>query len=180
MAYYTKVLQPDEQVRVIGSLHWSIYIRPVIILLIAACVLIGSLKLLDPTWQLYAQYAGAAIAILGLLVLLAAWIKRRTTEIVVTDRRVIHKVGVLVRHTQEMNVSKVEIGRCGSGPRRPHLGLRQRPNPRDRLDLGAFERGGVAGANPQRDRGGLNRPLCAPSVDGHPPIGLKPPPGWRA
>ena len=55
-----------------------------------------------------AWLAAAALAVLGLLVLLAAWIRRHATEIVVTDRRVIYKRGILSRHTVEMNVSKIE------------------------------------------------------------------------
>ena len=45
---------------------------------------------------------------MGILLLLGAWIRRRATEIVVTDRRVIFKRGLLGRHTVEMNVSKIE------------------------------------------------------------------------
>jgi uncharacterized membrane protein YdbT with pleckstrin-like domain len=48
------------------------------------------------------------VGVLGLLLLLGAWIRRRATEIVVTDLRVIYKVGVLSRRTVEMNVSKIE------------------------------------------------------------------------
>ena len=44
---------------------------------------------------------------LALLLLLGAWIRRRATEIVVTDRRVIFKRGLLSRHTVEMNVGKI-------------------------------------------------------------------------
>ena len=61
-----------------------------------------------PTWQRYALLAGGAVGVLGLLLLLGAWIRRRATEIVVTDRRVIFKRGLLARHTVEMNVSKIE------------------------------------------------------------------------
>ena len=32
MAYYTKVLQPDETVKVIGRLHWWIYGRGAVVL----------------------------------------------------------------------------------------------------------------------------------------------------
>jgi uncharacterized membrane protein YdbT with pleckstrin-like domain len=35
-------------------------------------------------------------------------IRRVTTELAVTDRRVIYKTGVFQRHSMEMNVSKVE------------------------------------------------------------------------
>ncbi len=108
MPYYTKVLQPDESVKIVGRLHWSIYRRAVVLLLIATVLLVGSEWVVDPTWQLYARYAGAAVTLLGLSLLLGAWIRRRTTEIVVTDRRVIFKRGVLALHTVEMNVSKIE------------------------------------------------------------------------
>src|SRR5262249_5051227 len=36
------------------------------------------------------------------------WLVRRTTEIAVTDRRVIYKTGLIRRHTTEMNMDKVE------------------------------------------------------------------------
>jgi uncharacterized membrane protein YdbT with pleckstrin-like domain len=108
MAYYTKVLQPDETVKVIGRLHWSIYLRAIIVLLIALAVLLGSNWLPDPDWQPYALLASAVIGVLGLLLLLAAAIRRRATEIVVTDRRVIFKRGLITRHTVEMNVSRIE------------------------------------------------------------------------
>ena len=108
MAYYTKVLQPDETVKVIGRLHWWIYGRGAVVLLIAVALYIGSYWLSDPTWQLYEQYASAAVAVVGLLLVLAAWIQRHATEIVVTDRRVIFKRGLLTRHTVEMNVTKIE------------------------------------------------------------------------
>jgi uncharacterized membrane protein YdbT with pleckstrin-like domain len=108
MPYYTKVLQPDETVRVIGRLHWSIYLRAILVLVIALAVLLGSTWLADPDLQHYAFLASAAIAVIGLVLLLVAWIRRSATEIVVTDRRVIFKRGLLSRFTMEMNVSKIE------------------------------------------------------------------------
>ena len=58
MAYYTKVLQPDETVKVVGRLHWSIYIRGVVVLAVAAALLVGSLWLPDPDWQRYCAVGG--------------------------------------------------------------------------------------------------------------------------
>jgi uncharacterized membrane protein YdbT with pleckstrin-like domain len=108
MAYYTQVLQPDETVKVVGRLHWSIYGRGVVVLLIALGGLLGSNWVSDPTWQRTAQLASGVIGVLGILLVLGAWIRRQATEIVVTDRRVIFKRGVLTRHTVEMNVSRIE------------------------------------------------------------------------
>src|SRR5438105_72676 len=45
---------------------------------------------------------------LGLLLFLAAWIKYRTTEFAVTDRRIIAKTGLVSRKTIEMFLDKIE------------------------------------------------------------------------
>lgn len=108
MAYYTQVLQPDETVKVIGRLHWSIYLRAIAVLVIACALLFGTAWLPDPEWQRYVQIASLVVGVLGILLILGAWIRRRSTEIVVTDRRVIYKRGLVSRHTVEMNVSKIE------------------------------------------------------------------------
>ena len=42
-------------VKVIGRLHWSIYGRAVVLLLVATALLLGSDRALDPTWQRYAH-----------------------------------------------------------------------------------------------------------------------------
>ena len=53
--------------------------------------------------------AGAVVALaLGIIVLLAAAIRRATTELVLTDRRIITKRGLISRDTVEMNLAKVE------------------------------------------------------------------------
>lgn len=109
MAYYTKVLQPDETVRAVGRLHWLIFWPAILWLLIAiAIACVGAFVAVEDTQRTYCFYAAAAIAFVGVLMLLEEWMRRRGTEIVVTDRRVILKRGVLSRYTAEMNVSKIE------------------------------------------------------------------------
>jgi uncharacterized membrane protein YdbT with pleckstrin-like domain len=46
--------------------------------------------------------------VIAIVSALRALIRRVTTELAVTDRRVIYKTGVFQRHSMEMNVSKVE------------------------------------------------------------------------
>src|SRR5512144_1403651 len=48
------------------------------------------------------------VAVVGLFILIWAWIKYRTTEFAVTDRRVMAKTGLISRRTVEMFLDKVE------------------------------------------------------------------------
>lgn len=48
------------------------------------------------------------VVVVGLYFLVAAWIRYRTTEFAVTDRRVMAKTGLVSRRTVEMFLDKVE------------------------------------------------------------------------
>jgi len=108
MAYYTKVLQPGERVLAIGHLHWSIHRHALLLLIVALLILIASFWAPQPGGPAGVRIVALGIAIIGLLMFLVTSIRRRSTEIVVTDRRVIYKRGIVSRHTVEMNVSKIE------------------------------------------------------------------------
>jgi uncharacterized membrane protein YdbT with pleckstrin-like domain len=105
MAYYKKVLQPDENVKYVGKLHWMIYRHAIVFSVLMAAVGL-SLAYLDNSIE-----QGSILAILLLLSVMSflpSWFRRVTTEIVVTDKRIIHKVGWIARRTEEMNMTKVE------------------------------------------------------------------------
>ncbi|HEV8097434.1 MAG TPA: PH domain-containing protein [Burkholderiales bacterium] len=67
------------------------------------------------------NHAGVSLAmvgvplVLGLAVLLVAAIRRQTTELVLTDRRIITKRGLITRDTVEMNLNKVESVHVNQG-----------------------------------------------------------------
>jgi membrane protein YdbS with pleckstrin-like domain len=107
MKYYLKVLQPDEHVKFVGKLHWIIYLRSIMFGIFTVGAVIFSFDLPENQKSLALSGSGM-LAILTVIFFLWSWVVRWTTEIVVTDKRVIHKVGLIVRHTQEMNISKVE------------------------------------------------------------------------
>jgi uncharacterized membrane protein YdbT with pleckstrin-like domain len=53
-------------------------------------------------------YAALLVVGAGLGILAVAWIKRVTTEIAVTNKRLIFKEGFISRRTMEMNMDKIE------------------------------------------------------------------------
>lgn len=61
--------------------------------------------------QFWLWLVGALLLVvfgLGLLFWLAAWIRMRTTELAVTNRRVVAKFGLIQRDTIEIQVGKIE------------------------------------------------------------------------
>jgi uncharacterized membrane protein YdbT with pleckstrin-like domain len=107
MSYVDKVLQPGEVVLGTTRLHWFIYLRPLFLILVAAAIFVAS-GAVTPDTQVFFWIGAAGLAVVGVLHLFSAWIKRLSTELAVTDRRVIHKTGFFSRQTQEMNREKVE------------------------------------------------------------------------
>ena len=55
------------------------------------------------------------VVVVGLFFLLAAWIKVHSTELAITNRRVIAKFGFIRRDTVEINLEKVEAVRVEQG-----------------------------------------------------------------
>ena len=55
------------------------------------------------------------IAVVGLVFLVWAWVRVRSTEVAITNRRVIAKFGFIKRHTVEINLEKVEALRVEQG-----------------------------------------------------------------
>jgi hypothetical protein len=58
-------------------------------------------------WMLLFGFLTLVIGV-GLILLVWAWIRVRSTEIAITNKRVIAKFGFIHRHTVEINLEKVE------------------------------------------------------------------------
>ena len=106
MSYIQSILEPGEQVRYHTTMSWTIY-APAILLAIcalASAALAGSHDhMVGLGWLAAIVFAVAAV-----VTFVPAWLRRWTTEITVTDRRVILKRGLIRRHTVEMNMNKIE------------------------------------------------------------------------
>jgi uncharacterized membrane protein YdbT with pleckstrin-like domain len=105
----TRVLQPGENVVYATKLHWFVYLRAMLLLIL--CMILAGAALFTADNQNLSLALEIAAAIAGLLALsswLRAFIRRTTTELAVTDQRVIYKAGLIARHTLEMSRAKVE------------------------------------------------------------------------
>lgn len=111
MSYVAKILQPGETIRHAARIHWFIYL-PALAFLTAALAVVAAVTinigLIDIAWREVALSGAAVLAAVGLYLALRAWIARFSTELVVTDRRIVYKRGLVRRYTAEMNMEKVE------------------------------------------------------------------------
>jgi uncharacterized membrane protein YdbT with pleckstrin-like domain len=109
MRYVRRVLQPGETIVYATRLHPVIYWRAILLLIVAIVLVAAAWYMADnQNLGLALGIAGAIFALLALSSALRAFIRRTSTELAVTDQRVIYKTGLLARHTLEMNRAKVE------------------------------------------------------------------------
>jgi uncharacterized membrane protein YdbT with pleckstrin-like domain len=102
MSYIDGNLLAGEQVVYRTRLHWLLFMMPV---LFTAIILLPIAWLLAKgTWS---HYAWIPLA-LGLVILLATYIKRQSSDFAVTNKRVMMKVGVFSTRSIELVLNKVE------------------------------------------------------------------------
>lgn len=106
MSYIQHVLQDGEQVRHTAKMHWIAFLPGLLALM--AAVLLAIAALVWPQIATVCFILAALSAIMAIIHMAIAWIVRWTTEIAVTNRRVIYKTGLISRDTNEMNMDKVE------------------------------------------------------------------------
>jgi uncharacterized membrane protein YdbT with pleckstrin-like domain len=101
MSYIDRHLLAGEVVTFRTRLHWKLFVVPVFIALLMAAGVVWALSANKPLYAI----PPAAIAI---IVLFAAWIRRRSSEFAVTNKRVIIKLGVTTTRSMELLLTKVE------------------------------------------------------------------------
>ena len=94
MSYVENNLMTNEEVIYKAKIHWSIYVPAVVIFLLAIF--------------LFGTTLGRFAFVLAVISFIRALITRMTTELAVTSKRVIAKIGLIRRNTVELNHSKVE------------------------------------------------------------------------
>lgn len=111
MSYIEENLLPGESVTHTARLHFAIFIAPVVILalyFVLTVVAVGAMEKAAP-----AVRHGVILCLLPLVPIALAWfmsafVRRWTTEMAVTNRRVLLKTGLIARRTLELRLEKVE------------------------------------------------------------------------
>ena len=106
--YLEQVLAADEQILETAQLHWVNYLKQWFFAFFGAVFFMFFLMLPDSQPVLI-------LAIVFLGVSLYFWLKNRTTEMVITNRRVVLKRGIISVHTSEIRNVKVETVRLHQG-----------------------------------------------------------------
>lgn len=104
MGYVERILEPGESIEHRGRIHWIVY-APAISLL-AAAIAVAAFG-----WQrnsIPLLVVGGCIGVVALAFYLRTFVRTWTTELVMTDRRVIVKTGLIRRSTEEMNRARIE------------------------------------------------------------------------
>ena len=107
MPYVDRVLQEGESVRHIARISWITYL-PGLFLWAVAGVLAGILPRDQGFYHYVILFVAVVLFVIGAILMARAWFHRVTTEIAVTNRRIIFKRGFIRRYTVEMHMDKVE------------------------------------------------------------------------
>ena len=114
MSYIEKHLIEGEVVVYATRLHWIVLVGPMLVGLLLGLpglVLLGRYAAGPDSRNEYANLAMAAGAVLVLaafILIVTGLVKRNATEMTVTNRRIVVKVGIAARRTVEMLLSRVE------------------------------------------------------------------------
>jgi uncharacterized membrane protein YdbT with pleckstrin-like domain len=107
MRYIHQILQPGERLVHTATVHWIVYVPGIAILVLALLAAVWAGHMPSDWARLVVAGLAALLALAGIVLVVIGWLKRFSTEIDVTDRRIVYKRGLFRRHTVEMNMDKV-------------------------------------------------------------------------
>jgi hypothetical protein len=102
--YTAATLQANERPLYKTTIHWMVLVNPFVWVSFSLIIILPIAMF--ASWKGY--YWGWALLLIPIALLLSAAIAVKTSELVITDRRVLIKVGFIQRQTFEMFISKIE------------------------------------------------------------------------
>jgi len=110
MSYVDQALSQGEVVRFVARKHWIVLAAPVVQLVVALILILFGYKIgdLSAWFSWLINKLGLILLAIGALQFLAAWLTRATTELAVTNRKVVGKWGLIARRTIEQRLEKID------------------------------------------------------------------------
>lgn len=105
MGYVERHLLAGERVVYKTRLHWVLFVKPALLMLVGVILMVLLRQVQDPRWL---WIFGAAVALIGLVWAFVHYVEVMTSEFAVTTSRLILKVGLISRYTTELLLAKVE------------------------------------------------------------------------
>ncbi len=110
------MLLPGENPVFLTTLHWVIYVTGLNVTIFGLALRFGAQPLVSHFFgaeiaETYARpmsYLVLVVTVLGCLILLTAFVRQASFALLVTNRRVVAKYGIVSRATFEMVLSKIE------------------------------------------------------------------------
>lgn len=112
MSYIQQSLAPGEQIVALFRLHWFVWLRVWLVLLIGLIVIVVMLGMgaskfgstsLGSVW-----WIALIVAVIACLIAFYEWITLRAIEQGVTNHRVIRKTGLISRQSTELRLASIE------------------------------------------------------------------------
>jgi len=108
MSYLNESLSTGETIRREAKLHWIIYFKGLVVFAIG---LVISFVIYQRVSSTEADVSGLFISIPplpGLVMIFLAFLRKWTTDLAVTNKKVVAKVGLISRHTIEQNLISLD------------------------------------------------------------------------
>jgi uncharacterized membrane protein YdbT with pleckstrin-like domain len=101
MSYLQKSLAPGETVVAVFRLHWLVWVRFWIVIVLGIIAAVALLVVQIP-------WGAVAVAVIAILIAGYEWLWLRGIEQAVTSRRVVRKTGIISRRTTELRLASIE------------------------------------------------------------------------
>lgn len=105
--YVNKNLLHSETVQYEAHIHWTFWIGPALGIIVQLAIA-GVLFYLSADREPIVKYAGFLLIVTAIITWLDNFIEYRTTEVVVTNKRLVIKRGFIARKTFELLLQKTE------------------------------------------------------------------------
>ena len=104
MSYLQSILGQGEQVLLLAKMHWINYVRAIFLAVLA--LLVAGFGLIAIT--AIAFVTAGLLLVLSAIAFVRTYLNVGSTELAVTNQRVIYKTGMLKRHTVEQQLNRID------------------------------------------------------------------------